>query len=142
MQKLYAFLFLLLLGACAPGTYSTAATAGFSTISPTFYYVTAESAPLSESAKTANPVIKYTVPRGEKLLVVGQGQDGWVMVRWDGVTYYTLASLLSTETPSPAATAPAATGASSGSYRTINTGPRGGRYYINKNGNKTYIKRK
>ncbi|RXQ87826.1 SH3 domain-containing protein [Ancylomarina salipaludis] len=28
------------------------------------------------------------------------------------------------------------------SYRTIHTGPRGGRYYINSNGNKTYIKRK
>ncbi|GAB3822313.1 hypothetical protein GCM10028895_26460 [Pontibacter rugosus] len=26
--------------------------------------------------------------------------------------------------------------------RTIHTGPRGGKYYINKNGNKTYIKRK
>lgn len=30
----------------------------------------------------------------------------------------------------------------SGSGHTIQTGPRGGRYYINKNGNKTYIKRK
>lgn len=31
---------------------------------------------------------------------------------------------------------------SSLSSRTIQTGPRGGKYYINKNGNKTYIKRK
>ena len=31
---------------------------------------------------------------------------------------------------------------SSSGSRTIYTGPRGGRYYINKNGNKTYIKRK
>ncbi|HET6558051.1 MAG TPA: hypothetical protein VFG54_12100 [Prolixibacteraceae bacterium] len=31
-------------------------------------------------------------------------------------------------------------GSSSGSGRTIHTGPRGGKYYINKNGNKTYIK--
>jgi hypothetical protein len=30
---------------------------------------------------------------------------------------------------------------SSGSSRTIHTGPRGGRYYINKNGKKTYIKK-
>jgi len=30
---------------------------------------------------------------------------------------------------------------SSTSSRTIHTGPRGGRYYINKNGNKTYVKR-
>lgn len=33
-------------------------------------------------------------------------------------------------------------GTSTGSGRTIQTGPRGGQYYINKNGNKTYIKRK
>lgn len=26
--------------------------------------------------------------------------------------------------------------------KTVHTGPRGGKYYINKNGNKTYIKRK
>lgn len=32
------------------------------------------------------------------------------------------------------------TGSSTGSGRTIQTGPRGGKYYINKNGNKTYIK--
>jgi colicin import membrane protein len=31
-------------------------------------------------------------------------------------------------------------GTSTGSGRTILTGPRGGKYYINKNGNKTYIK--
>lgn len=31
---------------------------------------------------------------------------------------------------------------SSNSDRTIYTGPRGGQYYINKNGNKTYIKKK
>lgn len=30
---------------------------------------------------------------------------------------------------------------SSANGRTIHTGPRGGRYYINKNGNKTYVKR-
>ena len=33
-------------------------------------------------------------------------------------------------------------GTSTGSNRTIMTGPRGGQYYINKNGNKTYIKSK
>ena len=31
---------------------------------------------------------------------------------------------------------------SNSSGRTIHTGPRGGKYYINKNGNKTYIKKK
>jgi hypothetical protein len=30
---------------------------------------------------------------------------------------------------------------SSGSDRVIHTGPKGGRYYINKNGNKTYVKK-
>jgi hypothetical protein len=31
---------------------------------------------------------------------------------------------------------------STGSGRTIHTGPRGGQYYINSNGNKTYVKKK
>lgn len=35
-----------------------------------------------------------------------------------------------------------ATKQSSVSSKAIRTGPRGGQYYINKNGNKTYIKRK
>lgn len=37
---------------------------------------------------------------------------------------------------------PSRTTGSGGGYRTIHTGPRGGKYYINKNGNKTYIKRR
>ena len=41
----------------------------------------------------------------------------------------------STSTPSKGS------GASTSSGRTIITGPRGGQYYINKNGNKTYIKK-
>lgn len=44
------------------------------------------------------------------------------------------------QTKSTQSTAPTST---SGSYnKTIQTGPRGGQYYINKNGNKTYIKKK
>ena len=40
-------------------------------------------------------------------------------------------------------TTKSSTGSSSYSgSRTIQTGPRGGQYYINKNGNKTYVKRK
>lgn len=40
-------------------------------------------------------------------------------------------------------TRPTSTSSYSGSSsRTIHTGPRGGQYYINKNGNKTYVKRK
>ena len=50
------------------------------------------------------------------------------------------------QTPGNAASStPSTTNSSSGSYngsKTIQTGPRGGQYYINKNGNKTYVKRK
>jgi hypothetical protein len=34
------------------------------------------------------------------------------------------------------------TGSSAGSGHDIQTGPRGGKYYINSNGNKTYVKKK
>jgi hypothetical protein len=44
----------------------------------------------------------------------------------------------------PANTSPAPTSGSgnTGGYQTIHIGPRGGQYYINSNGNKTYKKRK
>lgn len=37
---------------------------------------------------------------------------------------------------------PSPSSGSSPSNHTIHTGPRGGKYYINKNGNKTYVKKK
>ena len=45
-----------------------------------------------------------------------------------------------TETPNPVTTS--VSGGTSSGGRTIYTGPRGGRYYINSNGNKTYIRKK
>lgn len=43
---------------------------------------------------------------------------------------------------SPTYSSPSYSNPSSSSSRTIQTGPRGGKYYINSNGNKTYIKKK
>jgi colicin import membrane protein len=43
-------------------------------------------------------------------------------------------------TPSKAVSSPAKSSGTTGSGRTIYTGPRGGKYYINSNGKKTYIK--
>lgn len=43
---------------------------------------------------------------------------------------------------SSGSTSGSSSGSTTGSGRTIQTGPRGGQYYINKNGNKTYVKRK
>ena len=50
----------------------------------------------------------------------------------------------STSTSSSKSTSVSSTNSSSPSYsgRTIQTGPRGGQYYINSHGNKTYIKKK
>lgn len=50
------------------------------------------------------------------------------------------ASTQTTETPNPVTTS--GSGETSSGGRTIYTGPRGGRYYINSNGNKTYIRKK
>ena len=47
-----------------------------------------------------------------------------------------------TTTNKSTATPSKSSGTSVSSSRTIQTGPRGGQYYINKNGNKTYIKKK
>ena len=44
--------------------------------------------------------------------------------------------------PSSASSSPAPSSGNTGGYQTIHTGPRGGQYYINSNGNKTYLKRR
>jgi len=53
-------------------------------------------------------------------------------------TYPSAPAYRSSYTPTPRYTAPPNYGTPS---RTIHTGPRGGQYYINSNGNKTYIKK-
>jgi hypothetical protein len=52
-----------------------------------------------------------------------------------GASNYNPASLSNTTAPTPS------TG-NAGGYQSIRTGPRGGQFYINSKGNKTYIKRK
>lgn len=64
----------------------------------------------------------------------------WAVVDYQGREYFVLLTQLE-PLPSHTATVPGYSGSSSSS-NTIYTGPRGGRYYINKNGNKTYIKKR
>lgn len=59
--------------------------------------------------------------------------------RTTNTTYHSMPYYSSNYTPTPQYSNPTRHG---GTSRTIHTGPRGGKYYINSNGNKTYIRRK
>ena len=52
---------------------------------------------------------------------------------------YSTSTYRSTYTPSTYSTTTAYSAPSNGSVQTIHTGPRGGQYYINSNGNKSYV---
>ena len=143
MHKLYPLLLAFLLFACAPSASVTT----YSARAPLEYYVLNPEVPLYDAPASVVP--KLTLSQGEKLLVVGRQRPRWFVVKREGVTYYVVEDALSLAPPAPSTTsttaspvAPVAPSSSSGSYHNVQTGPRGGQYYINKNGNKTYLKRK
>tara|TARA_E500000318_G_C3516622_1_gene194611 strand:+ start:254 stop:934 length:681 start_codon:yes stop_codon:yes gene_type:complete len=74
----------------------------------------------------------YTGSRGGKYYINSSGKKVYVKSKKN-----TSNSLYS----SPTYSSPTYSIPSSSSSRTIQTGPRGGKYYINSNGNKTYIKK-
>lgn len=77
-----------------------------------------------------------SLPAGQPVQIVGR-RGRWYRSQYPNQrSYYFLVSSLS------ASAGFNASPYSGGSGRTIQTGPRGGRYYINSNGNKTYIRRK
>ena len=91
-----------------------------------------------------------TVPINAKIIVFAY-ENNFYKIKYKNTFGYVVASYLKLEpaiekllkrsqstsygNPSSTTTSPRTTS------RTIYTGPRGGRYYINKNGNKTYLKR-
>ncbi|MFS4454512.1 HNH endonuclease signature motif containing protein [Maribacter sp. 2304DJ31-5] len=75
----------------------------------------------------------YTGSRGGKYYYNSSGKKVYVKSKKStSNSYYS----------SPTYSSPSYSIPSSSSSRTIQTGPRGGKYYINSNGNKTYVKKK
>jgi colicin import membrane protein len=60
---------------------------------------------------------------------------------WQHKKTYEPNSTSASPTKNSSVSSSSSSGSSSNTGRTIYTGPRGGKYYINKNGNKTYIKK-
>jgi len=80
------------------------------------------------------------VTANEGLFVVRDYDDNWFNVRYKKKLYYIQRSALRGYKPY-ISTPTNSTHTYSPSTNTIHTGPRGGKYYINSNGNKTYIKK-
>jgi hypothetical protein len=101
---------------------------------------------LNDTTSVAPQKKLLTLARNTKLLIMGFPARGWAWARKAGVDYYVRENALTAYEKAPILApepAPLTEPASSynSSSRSIYTGPRGGRYYINSNGNKTYIKR-
>lgn len=105
-----------------------------------------EGAPLFSSPQSGSSDFVTVASTGRPLFVLGV-HDGWYRVRYsDNQIYYTRPYWLSKLRKKPLYsrnTQPDYTPnySPSSTSHSIQTGPRGGKYYINKNGNKTYIKR-
>jgi hypothetical protein len=108
------------------------------------YYNLSDTLP---SATSTKPIIFLAK---ENLLVTGYPASHWAQGYKGGNPYYVdINSLVPLEKPLSDATqatikpieAPTINSTESSGHN-IRTGPRGGRYYINSNGNKTYIKHK
>ena len=97
----------------------------------------------SSLAPTAPPTNAATI--NEQVYVVGRYAPSWLVVLRGKKHYYVSASQLSLVKPTvvnQGYTPSTSAGSTGGGSRTIQTGPRGGHYYINSNGNKTYVKHK
>jgi hypothetical protein len=141
MNKLYALLLLTwLLAGCAT-------TSQVSTL-PTDVYIATINAPsyFSSIDGASQTGIQFT--QNQQVHILRRKKPNWIIVSYEGREVYISEGFTSPTQVDPATisryskpttptySAPASSG------RSIQTGPRGGKYYINGNGNKTYIKRK
>lgn len=84
-----------------------------------------------------NDRIIYKGSRGGEYYLNSSGKKVYVKSKSSSTNTYSSPTYSSPTYSSPSYSTP-----SSSSTRTIQTGPRGGKYYINSNGNKTYVKKK
>jgi hypothetical protein len=100
---------------------------------------------LADSALPITTAKARPLKKGEKVLVVAYPIKGWAEVVRAGERYCVRTNSLAVFEKPPVTSSPSTTSpvqSTGTSYREVYTGPRGGRYYYNSNGNKTYIKRR
>jgi hypothetical protein len=128
---------LLLLGACTVNKTT------YTAMNPVVYYITIDDAPIFLSSQDTTSAANHLVAN-TAVTVVGHYAPDWYVIKWSGKPYYLRRKYTGTSRTSAyryiSPTPRTRGGGSSGSSHYIQTGPRGGKYYINKNGNKTYIK--
>lgn len=131
------------------------------------YYIAASEVPVDLYTNNEGTDVKYSLTTGSVLLLKGKPKNGFTRVKfhsdanWYWVDYsrlslvpysnpkYYLDSYANIENSLAASKSTSGSrvtgiknsGSNSGYDATIQTGSRGGKYYINKNGNKTYVKR-
>lgn len=142
----------LLFGCSAPGMHSSYE--GSSKYKPiNELYTASNNDILLKSSPYSIRKISKGIQINDTIYVYGIYDYKWYMVRvgkrkyfagYNDLTDFKAVNKMYKEAV-PATFYPSPTNTTKSTYsptRTIQTGPRGGQYYINKNGNKTYIKRK
>lgn len=148
MNKLYALLLLTWLFAGCATTSQVSAP-------PADVYIAVNNAPCYLSPSLNDSPTGSLFTQNQQVHVLRHEKPNWVVVSYEGrevfipegftsTTKVEASSFVSTPSTPPTYLAPPTPTPSTGASgnRTIYTGPRGGKYYINGNGNKTYIKRK
>jgi hypothetical protein len=125
------------------------------------YYVAANKTPVDLFADETATETVYSIPAGTALLIKGKPRNGTAKVRYhsnkswyyvstqslylvpnaNAKEYFTNYPTIENQIASSPGSSTSFYIPSSGYNPTIQTGPRGGKYYINKNGNKTYVKK-
>lgn len=141
MKKSLYFLFacLLTIASCTTAQIgNTGAASEYTPMNSVSYYAD-EDTPLFVSLRDTVQAVNHLVAN-TPVMVIGHKNSRWYVLTWRERRYYTRVVYLHS-TPVKRQYTPVYSTPSSTS-RSIQTGPRGGRYYINKNGNRTYIKRR
>jgi hypothetical protein len=123
----------------AKATYKVSYNDPYFNGTPVNVYVMGGADLLEFSHKKSKALVKLNP--GEEITIIGRATDGYYKVKRGEYTGYIFQSYITKSAPFSSHSNP--TGETHDmSPKTIRTGPKGGRYYINKNGNKVYVKKK
>ncbi|MGN6396540.1 MAG: hypothetical protein ACTHMI_13310 [Mucilaginibacter sp.] len=121
-----------------------------STSSCNTYYIASSIQPTDLYSDYEATQLAYNLPVGTVLLLKGQPRNGFIQARYHSYSNwfwlnYSNVTLIPGADPKQYSTSystyETSYKAGNGYDATIQTGSRGGKYYINKNGKKTYVKR-
>jgi len=148
MKKLFLVTFSCFLFSCSPKVATTSdvsTSAKTDATSPGVKYLYSSASTSLHSTPSQAGTYVANLSQNDRVQVLRPASSDWYLVSFNGQRGYVQKYWLNrkpVKIKSTSHTSSTKNYSSGSTSRTIHTGPRGGNYYINKNGNKTYVKRK